>query len=113
MGKHALGLLFWIDGSGCTRSLDGSKVSSPKEPEPRAILRALTEASLRGFQNILLLPDALEVVIVINGSPDWSVHPMLLDIKVLSTEFEDISFFTFLSLLMVLLMNLLGTLMGR
>lgn len=53
---------------------------------------SLKETSLQGFHKIHLLSDALQVVLAINGLSDWSIHPILLDIKGLSTELEDISF---------------------
>lgn len=71
---------------------DGSKVNSPKEAEARAILHTLKEATTQGFNKIQLLSNAYEVILAINGLMDWSIHPILLDIKDFSFKFEGISF---------------------
>lgn len=63
-GKAGSSFAIWFDNLRVhVGYLDGPKVSSRKEAED-----------------------------VINGSIDWSIHPILLGIKDLSSEFVDISF---------------------
>ena len=58
-GKTGFGFAIWLYGSWvCIRSVDGSKVFSPKEAEAQAIFTALNEASLQGHSKIHLLSDA-------------------------------------------------------
>ena len=38
------------------------------------------------------MSNAYEVILAINGLMDWSIHPILLDIKDFNSKFEEISF---------------------
>ena len=61
--------------------MEGLKVSSPKEGEMRAILVSLLEAKEWGFNKILVLLNAIEIVWAIKGTSDWSINSVLFDIK--------------------------------
>lgn len=83
-----LNIGYWV----CVGSLDGSKVSSPKEADAQAILIALKEASSCRLHKIHLVSDALQVIQATNGSPDWSIQPIfLLDITDLSVGFDAVT----------------------
>ena len=53
---------------------------------------ALNEASSHGLCKIQLLSNALQVVEAINGSPGWSIHPILFDIKDFFVGFDIVTF---------------------
>ena len=55
-----------------------------------AILLTLKEVRSSGFPEIMLLSDAKEVVVCINGKDDLVINPIVLDIKILSLSFSSI-----------------------
>ena len=88
-GKAGYDYAIWINGSFVVAgSLDGSKVSSSKESETRAILSAVIKAKAMGFSKVHILTDALEVVRGIKGKLDWSIDPILQDISMEASSFE-------------------------
>lgn len=72
-------------------ALHGAKVLS-KEANATAVPCVLREARLRRIHKIHLLLDALDVVRVINGALDWSIHHILPHIKDVSSNFDEIIF---------------------
>ena len=71
--------------------MDGPKVPSSKA-EASAVLCAMNEARAHGFRKPMFLSDGQEVVHTINGTFDWSIDPILLDIKILANDFETADF---------------------
>ncbi|XXG86447.1 hypothetical protein AAC387_Pa11g1342 [Persea americana] len=91
--KAGFGYAIWFDGSWVHAGfVDGFKINTPKEAEARAILHMLKEATSQGFSKIQLLSNACEGILAINGLMDWSIHPILLDIKDFNSKFKEISF---------------------
>ena len=68
------------------------KLISSKEGEARAILFALKEDSSRGFLKVVLFLDAKEMVDTINGQMDWTINPIILDIKYQCSCFSVVEF---------------------
>ena len=92
MEKQALASLFGLMVIGFVQDHSmGTRSLLQKKPEAWAILTALKEASSSRLCKSHLLSDALQVICSINGSLDWSIHPILLDIKDLSVGFYTVA----------------------
>ena len=64
-----------------TGAIQGLKIDSAKEAEAKAILAALDKVRKNGFVRLRILMDEKEVVQGLNGEYDWSINPIILDIK--------------------------------
>ncbi|XXG53836.1 hypothetical protein AAC387_Pa03g1865 [Persea americana] len=73
-------------------AIQGPEVASPKEAKVRAILIALKKARKNGFDKVCVLIDAKEVVHVLKGDRNWSISPIIVDIKALATFFGYVVF---------------------
>lgn len=71
----------------------GPKLHSSKEAEASANLFALKKASCMGLSRIALFLDAKEVIDSINGQEDWTINPIILDIKSQCSGFSLVRFF--------------------
>lgn len=47
---------------------------------------------MRGFQNIHVFSNALEIIRAINGSLDWTIHSILIDTKEIYVDLDVIIF---------------------
>ena len=81
-GKCCFGFSIWLNSNIVrVRSMESPNVSSPKEARMRSILASPLKVKEWGFNNILVLSDALEVVRTIKGTSYWSINSILFDIK--------------------------------
>lgn len=88
-----MGFTIWFESSLVfARLLYGPKVSSWKEAEAWVILSVVREAKVWGFHKIHLFYDALEVVRVINGSLDCTIHSILTNFKEMFVNLDVIVF---------------------
>lgn len=68
-------------------AIQGPKVTTSKKAEMRASLAALEKAKEIGFERVRVLMDAKEVVQDLKCDRDWSINPIILDVKALASSF--------------------------
>ena len=74
------------------KAICGPKVFSSKEAKARAIRHAFMRAKDMSLARVSILSDSKGVVMTLNGSSDWSINVIVLDILNLSSEFGSIIF---------------------
>ena len=71
---------------------DGPKVASCKKTEAMAVLTGIKRPIENGFVRVHVWLDAKEMVQAIKGNFDWSINPIISDIKKLDLIFAHMEF---------------------